>query len=376
MKRNAALPVAIIMCLLVVSALTSCCEREPRETPETDAEQESGTIGRVEHETIVTSGDLELKAVVTVPARKAGELVPGAVIVHAAGPIGRDGFFRQMGITFTAYKDLAEQLAERGIATIRYDKRIMLPYGRELNSVTFTLEDLYPDALAALERLRATDGVDPERLYFIGHGEGAVVVPALLEANPGLDVRGLVLIAPPLMAYDDLLIRADRLQIRQIDLHIRMNPGVASQRRQERAVLQQHLDTFTAAFKLLDEGGWEESYVLEMFREAFWRHAIDLYAGNLDRIKRLELPILIMQGNGDRAVLAQDLLDKRAELEATGHITIYLQDAATHFLINPATHHVHRAATDTIAAWLHNPAAPLPPPDEEPPAETGTEGDS
>jgi len=183
-----------------------------------------------------------------------------------------------------------------------------------------------------------------------------------------------VLIAPPLMAYDELLIRSHRLQIRQIDLHVRAHPEVAPQRQPERAALQQHLDIYTAAFKLLEQEDRQRSVVLDGFHEKFWRHAIDLYAGNLDRIKRLELPILIVQGNLDPYVVAEDLLRARAELEATGHITIRLQDSARHFLVDQDTHHVHTAATDTIAAWLRNPTAPPPTPDEEPPAEARTEG--
>ena len=125
MKRNAFLPVAIIICLLVACALTSCCARKPDKTPETDAEQEGGTThraeratsGRVEHETVVTSGELELKAVVTVPARQAGELVPGAVIVHTFGPLGRDGRFRQLDITFTPYSSSPSAASPRSATT-------------------------------------------------------------------------------------------------------------------------------------------------------------------------------------------------------------------------------------------------------------------
>src|SRR5262245_31102311 len=48
--------------------------------------------------------------------------VPIAVIIAGSGPTDRDGNSLQ-GLKTDAYKQLAEALADLGIATVRYDKR-------------------------------------------------------------------------------------------------------------------------------------------------------------------------------------------------------------------------------------------------------------
>ncbi len=366
MKLNSSRYILIAVCLFVAIGFVSCGKRGSGNGDTASGKTKSGEIGRVEHETVVKSGELELKAVVTVPAHEVGALVPGVVIVHTFEHLDRDGSFLQKEITFKPYKDLADQLAAHGIASIRFDKRTTPPYLGKINIREMTIEDYYGDALAALERLRTTEGVDPERLFFIGHGEGAVTVPALIEANPDLGVRGLVLIAPPLMRADDLIIRRHQHRIRQIDLFLRHNPQGEEALRPERERTRKGMETYIAAFRMLrDDGeGWEEGRVLDGFCEKYWRHAIELYGENLDRIERLKLPVLIVQGNLDPFVITEDLFRRGQQLAATGHVTIEIQDGVGHNLINPKTQHVHTDATALIANWLLNPPEPTPVPTE------------
>ena len=49
-------------------------------------------------------------------------LIPVALIIAGSGPTDRDGN-SPLGVTAAPYRFLAEALAARGIATVRYDKR-------------------------------------------------------------------------------------------------------------------------------------------------------------------------------------------------------------------------------------------------------------
>jgi pimeloyl-ACP methyl ester carboxylesterase len=402
MTRTAFRYVSIILCMAAGLILASCGKGKSGESA--DGGSQAGTIGRVEHETIVKSGEFELKAVVTVPAHSADQPVPGAVIVPSFDPTDRDGRFTAAGYAFAPYKDLADDLAGRGVATIRYDKRLIPPYGKKVNVRDFTLETYYDDVIAAFDVLRGTDGVDDKRLFLIGHGEGAVIATTLLEARPGLDVRGLVLIAPPMLPYDELIIKQHTMGIRQRELQIKHNPNTESFHRPIIERMRAGLDTYRRAFDLLKEGqpGWPKDAVLNNFYESYWRDAIALYAGTLDRIMGLKLPIYILQGNDDPFVFAEDLLRHERELWDTGHVKITLWDGVGHYLIDeelgltepqppageeptaegpdasgegPVTDgeqpgtlevkHVSTGAAAAIAEWIKNPVIP-PAPDHTP----------
>jgi pimeloyl-ACP methyl ester carboxylesterase len=386
MKPHPSRYVLIIVCLAIAVGLASCCARDTGKKEDADSNGKAdltrtapgGTTGLVEHETTITSGDLELKAVVTIPPHKPGELVPGVVIVHTFDPHDCDGMFVDQGSMFRPYRDLARELAGHGIASIRFDKRTWITYVPKLSIRKLTIADFYPDALAALERLRTTEGVDPGRLFFIGHGEGGVTVPAIVEANPDLGVRGLVLIAPPLMPYDILIIRRHQHAIYQIELAIRHDPALEKTEGPRRDQLRDAVNSYIRVFNLLHEEGksWPEGLSVNGFFEPYWRQANTVYEDNLDRIERLTLPILIVQGNLDNLVLTEDLLRVARETEATGHITIAIEDGLGHNLIDPATRQVSAAAASTIANWILNPPEPTPPENVTPPDDQPAGGET
>ena len=119
---------------------------------------------------------------------------PAVVLVAGSGPQDRD---ETIGPN-APLRDLAWGLASNGIAVLRYDKRTKA-HGTEIASEIDTLtvrEEVTDDAVAAVDLLRATPGVDPGRVFLAGHSLGGYLAPriaadangrlagiALLEAN-------------------------------------------------------------------------------------------------------------------------------------------------------------------------------------------------
>ncbi len=68
----------------------------------------------------VTNNGLVLPGTLTVPSTAQG-VVPVAVLVAGWGPTDRNG--NEPAVRTDLYSQLAHALAERGIATLRYDKR-------------------------------------------------------------------------------------------------------------------------------------------------------------------------------------------------------------------------------------------------------------
>ncbi|RKN43487.1 alpha/beta hydrolase family protein [Micromonospora endolithica] len=117
--------------------------------------------------------------------------VPGVLILAGSGPLDRDGNHRRLRLDIS--RQLAVALHDAGLASLRYDKR-----GAGASSGTFLatgLHDNVADARAALDTLRARPGVDPDRLFVLGHSEGAVVTIALLAGDTP-PVAGAVLLSP------------------------------------------------------------------------------------------------------------------------------------------------------------------------------------
>jgi len=134
----------------------------------------------------IKSGALGLGATLTMPRGATGR-VPVAVIIAGSGPTDRNGN-SLLGIRPNSYAQLAWRLAERGIATLRYDKRGMPGTQGTFDITKMTLEDFAGDARAAAESLAR----DPRfsRVVLIGHSEGASL--ALIAARQGAPVAGVV----------------------------------------------------------------------------------------------------------------------------------------------------------------------------------------
>jgi uncharacterized protein len=134
----------------------------------------------------IRSGTLGLAATLTLPRGVAGR-VPVAVIIAGSGPTDRNGN-SMLGIRPNSYAQLAWRLAERGIATLRYDKRGMPGTQGTFDMAKMTLEDFAGDARAAAESLAR----DPRfsRVVLVGHSEGASL--ALMAARQGVPVAAVV----------------------------------------------------------------------------------------------------------------------------------------------------------------------------------------
>ncbi|HKC39982.1 MAG TPA: alpha/beta fold hydrolase, partial [Gemmatimonadales bacterium] len=168
----------MIVLSLVIAALV----------PQVSAARADTTPPAVAIETPYTirSGALGLAATLTMPRGAAGR-VPIAVIIAGSGPTDRNGN-SVLGIRPNSYAQLAWRLAERGIATLRYDKRGMPGTQGTFDITKMTLDDFAGDARAAAESLARDRRFS--RVVLLGHSEGASL--ALLAARQGAPVAGVV----------------------------------------------------------------------------------------------------------------------------------------------------------------------------------------
>ena len=115
---------------------------------------------------------------------------PGVVLLAGSGSLDRDETIGRN----KPLKDIAWGLASRGVAVLRFDK-VTYAHAAELKEAReFTLSDEYlPQATAAIALLREHAGVDPARVFVLGHSLGGTVAPRVAEADPS--VAGMILMA-------------------------------------------------------------------------------------------------------------------------------------------------------------------------------------
>ena len=289
---------------------------------------------------------------VTVPGPEgplAGTLIdpdpkaPAIVLIPGSGPTDRDGN-NPLGVAGGPYRQLAEALAARGVATLRTDKRGMFGSKAavaDANAVTIT--DYAGDARRWIDFLRARTG--RRCVWLMGHSEGALV--ALAAARQPAGLCGLILVSG-----------AGRPAGEVIRAQLRANPANAPLLPQGEAAIDQ-----LEAGKRVTTADLPAP-LRPLFNDRVQGFLIDTFAYDPARlIAAVKLPVLIVQGDRDMQVAASDAeLLKQAQPAATlailpgvNHILRPVSGddrAANLATYGDATLPIASAVPDTIAAFV------------------------
>lgn len=235
---------------------------------------------------------------------------PAVVLVHGSGAHDRD----ETIAANKPFRDIAQGLAERGIAVLRYEKRTYR-YPRLLSDDQFTIDrETTYDALQAIASLRQSRFVDHRRIFVLGHSQGGMLAPRIAGRAP--DVAGVILLAAPARPLLDLIVE----QQRRVGL---LDDGVINDA--EQVALRRLIEGARAIRAGLDPPASQ----LPMGLSArYWRSvdAVDPVA----EAKAIRQPMLLLQGGHDLQVMPADWLRWQRAFADTPRVTFAYHDTLNH----------------------------------------------
>lgn len=136
----------------------------------------------------VQSADAALAATYCRPSREGP--FPVVLMIHGSGPLDRNENMR--GQRLDIFNTIAHGLAERGIGSLRYDKRgCGVSAGDYLRAGH---KEFVADAVSCLDALVRQEGAMADRVFVLGHSEGCIIAPQVCLRRPR--VSGMILLCP------------------------------------------------------------------------------------------------------------------------------------------------------------------------------------
>ena len=230
----------------------------------------------------------ELPGTLTVPEGEGP--FPAVILLQGSGSSDRDEAIGNL----KPFRDIAEGLAEHGVAVYRFDKRSYV-YGVELAAnKQITLKDEYlEDAVNAVQLVAAQDKIDPERIFVLGHSLGGNAIPAVARelAQAPVKARGFIMMAASPRPLDVLMRE-------QYDFLYSLMPEVTAEQQAEKDAIFAELD------KLRDLDALTEDDTVAGVYSSYWKWlaAYDI----LRAADEITEPVLLLQGEEDYQVTMED----------------------------------------------------------------------
>ena len=238
--------------------------------------------------------------------------VPIVVMVHGSGALDRD----ETVYSNKPFREIAEGLAAKGIATLRYDKRTYCYH----QPVTTMDDETILDALSAIRIARRYSN----RIYLLGHSLGAMLAPLIAQRTEE-PLAGVVMMAAPA--------------------------------RDMEAVVREQFD-------YLLPSGASPAYKEQLVEDLRQRSPHYFQPqGQTVAARRLSIPLLILQGERDYQVTMQDFRLWQEPLEGKSNANYHSYPRLNHIFMEgegkstPIEYqtkgHVATYVIDDISAFVH-----------------------
>jgi len=289
----------------------------------------------------IVSGEYRLPGKVTFPEGK--ESFPLVVLVHGSGPNDMDETIGPNKI----FCDLACGLANHGVATLRYDKRTKI-YGEQMDGSTLTLyEETIEDAVTAIAMARKMKGVSS--VVILGHSLGAFVAPRIAEQDDPPD--GIIMMAGNARPLEDLVLDQVTYLLAVDGLTPEEEENIWDLQEKVRRIKEQDFTETTLNEELLLS--LPPSYWLDL-----------LTYDPVESLKRVIIPVLMLQGERDYQVTMEDFRIWKEALGEMENVTMISYPDLNHLFMEgagksmPAEYskpgNIPDFTIEDIATWIKN----------------------
>ncbi|WPC44509.1 alpha/beta fold hydrolase [Clostridium sp. JS66] len=160
----------------------------------------ANTDNFTEKNVTIGDGKYKLPGVLSMPKGKGP--FPAVVLVHGSGANDKDETYGDTKV----FRDISAGLASKGIAVLRYDKRSK--YYGVLSSVDTKIDlngETVNDAVDAVNLLKKTEGIDSNKVFVLGHSQGAMLTSTIIKDCGDNGAAGGIMMAGPVDFLDTLL---------------------------------------------------------------------------------------------------------------------------------------------------------------------------
>ncbi len=286
-----------------------------------------------------------LKGVLTLP--KDGNNFPVVVLIHGSGPNDRD---ETIGPN-KPFRDIAWGLASKGIAVFRYDKRTLTHRDKFLNySDSITIYDeVIDDAIKAIDTIATFPEIDKRKIYVLGHSLGGMLLPKI--AREDSTIAGLIFMAAPARPLEDVYLS-------QLQYIFKLDGKLSKEEKEKIAEVKKQIKRVKS--KNLSINTPKEE--LPMNTNALYWLSLRNY-NQVEMAKKLNLPMLILQGHRDYQVTYDDLKLWEKAMTGRKNVEIYSYPKLNHLfmagegIIKPDEYnkegHVSELIIKIISEWIN-----------------------
>jgi hypothetical protein len=291
----------------------------------------------------VNQGKWVLPGALSLPQK--GGPFPALVLVHGSGPQDRD---ETIGPN-KPFKDLAQGLASRGIAVLRYDKRTKIYGARSSeNPANLTVkQETIQDAKAFVSILQKNPFLKKHGIFLLGHSLGGMLMPRIAQTEK--TAAGFILLAANARPLEDLILEQTLFQAS-------LKPKLTAKDKEDLALVKK----LVAKIKSLTRQNDSQGMILGA-PPGYW---LDLKTYNpIETAKAIKRPILVMQGGKDCQVSKErDFELWRKELSQMPNLEFKLYPKLNHLLMEvdgestgkeyQRPGHIDKQFIEDIAAWI------------------------
>ncbi|MED0932639.1 alpha/beta fold hydrolase [Bacillus mobilis] len=264
----------------------------------------------VDKEVVVGSGAFPLPGTLSVPKGKGP--FPAVVLVHGAGAADQDS----ATYALKPFRDLAEGLASKGIAVLRYNKRTYEHGLKTELSPFYTIDkETTDDALFVTRFLQNEPMVDKNQIYILGHSQGGMVIPRIIEKDQNQNIAGAIVMGGAARAFTDNVL--DQLEYR-------LSIG---------AMKPEEYKYYKSQFELLNDPNFSSQNPPKDFSlgsPVYWDSIRKIKAAEMS--KEQKTPLLILQGERDYQVPSKtEIPFWKEQLKERDNIDYRLYPKLNHF---------------------------------------------